>query len=142
MHLQNVVRQANQRPFAAHLLQPAEEKPSHSAPLFDLTKHRLDDPLALGANLCSGPGLQLAFHPLQPRRSPRQGPALRRRRSLPVLVFLRGDVSLDLVLRLGGRFQGLQILLRTVAAIGQHLLGPLPCLSVDRFQQLWFAKTP
>ena len=77
VHLQNVVRQANQRPFAAHLLQPAEEKPSHSAPLFDLAKHRLGDPLALGVKLRPGPGLQVAFHPLHPRRCPRQGPALR-----------------------------------------------------------------
>ncbi len=36
VHLQYVVRQANQRPFAAHLLQAAQEKPSHPAPLFDL----------------------------------------------------------------------------------------------------------
>ncbi len=135
VHLQYVVRQANQRPFAAHLLQPAQEKPSHPAPLFDLTKHRLDDPLALGVNLRSSPRLQFAFHPLQPRCSPPQGSALRWRWSLPVLVFLRGDVSLNLVLRRGGRFQRLQILLRTIAAVGQHLLWPLPRLLLDRFEQ-------
>ena len=32
MHLQNVVRQAHQGPFAAHFFQPAEEEPSHPAP--------------------------------------------------------------------------------------------------------------
>ena len=51
-----------------------------------------------------------------PRRSPPQGSALRGRPTLPVLVFPGGDVSLDLLLRLGRRFQRFEILLRTIPA--------------------------
>src|SRR3990167_3189213 len=58
--LLKVVRQTDQVPFAAHFLQPAQQKLSESAYLFDLPEDRLDHSLAFDIGLPSALGPQLA----------------------------------------------------------------------------------
>src|SRR6185295_4387563 len=61
-HLQNVMGQTNQQPFSLHLRQTAQEKLTHAAHVFEISKNRFHNGLALIVDGRSGFTLQLVPH--------------------------------------------------------------------------------
>ncbi len=72
IELENVVRCANQLPFALHLLESTQQELPEATGLLDLPDHRFDDPLARGIDCRASLGVQLAGHPVDDRGGLRQ----------------------------------------------------------------------
>lgn len=109
------MRHANQTPFPAHLLQPAQQKLSEPAPLFDLAEDRLDHPLAFGVGLPSVRGSQLTGHPLFGRQILGYGAVRITQRFLMMFQSFRRDIGINLLaLQMGN------ILFAVIARIRIH----------------------
>ena len=69
MQLQNVVGKTDQRPLALNFNQAAQEELAKPAGLFDLAEDRLDDGFPCRIDRPPHPGLKLALHTVNPRRT-------------------------------------------------------------------------
>ena len=69
MQLQNVVGKTDQRPLALNFNQAAQEELAKPAGLFDLAEDRLDDRFPCRIDRPPHPGLKLALHTVNPRRT-------------------------------------------------------------------------
>ena len=128
------MRGTDQSPFAADLIDAAQQELPEAARLFDLSKHGFDDGFATGIDGAACCGHQLAFHPVHRRVRLRYRPPRTRRRRLIVFLLPSRYIEIDFLER-----RLTPILLRTVTAIGQHLahlLSRLPFHSIDYRQQL------
>src|SRR5687767_5260751 len=72
IQLQNVMGRADQRPFASHLLDPAQQELPEAAGLFDLPQHRFDYGFTSGIDRRPDLGEQLARHAVDARCGARQ----------------------------------------------------------------------
>src|SRR5437867_4862289 len=92
VHLQNVVRRADQRPFTLDLRQPTQEELAKAPRLLDLPDHWFHDCLPRGIDDCARLRVQLARHPIGARRGRRQGAARTGPRSLAMALLPGRDV--------------------------------------------------
>src|SRR5260370_13532629 len=117
VQLQNVMRETDHGPLPLHLLQTTQEKLPEAARLFDLSKHRLHDRFAPGADGRSHLGLQFPAHAVHPRRSLWKRPPRAWLLAITVRFPVGGDEAFDLFL-----LQVLQIRVRAIPAVGYNLL--------------------
>ena len=127
VHLQNDVRQTHQCPFRFDLFDASQKELAKSTSLLDLSKYRFHDRLPRRIDRCTSLHLQLASHPINKSRARRQGTLFRFRLLPTVLLFLRGDISINAVSR-----NIFQILVRAVTAVGKQLIRLLSRLRLIR----------
>lgn len=125
--LGEVVGGANQRPFASHLVETAEEDLSEASGLFDLTGHWLDDLLAQSVTAAMTGAFELAAHPFHQRAAALSladcglGAV-----PLPSDGNVAGDATADDRAKIG---------VRTVAGVGRDLGRVVPQMGLDRIEQ-------
>src|SRR6266540_2088451 len=121
MQFEEIVTQADQRPF---LLDPHESPPQElakAAGVFDLSEHRFHDRLASRVDGVPPPRRELARHPVLGREPLGRAPARGDRRGLTVLPASGGDERLDPL-----RFQRLHVAFGPVTRVRQHALRLAP----------------
>src|ERR1700729_1194927 len=116
IQLENVVRRADQRPFALYLFESPQQELPEATGLLDLTNHRFDDRFAPGINPRARLGVQLAGHPVDDRRGLRQGAVRTGPRPFAMALLPRRDVRVD-----GPGRDPRQVRVRAIAGVGEQL---------------------
>src|ERR1700730_5077052 len=126
IQLENVVRRADQRPFALYLLESPQQELPEATGLLDLTNHRFDDCFALGIDRRARLGVQLAGHPVDDRRGLRQRAARTGPRPFAMALLPRRDVRVDGPVR-----DRRQVRVRAIARVGEQLCRRVARLLLD-----------
>src|ERR1700730_13876696 len=116
IQLENVVRRADQGPFALDLLESPQQELPEATGLLDLTNHRFDDRFARGIDRRARLGVQLAGHPVDDRRGLRQRAARTGPRPFAMALLPRRDVRVDGPVR-----DRRQVRVRAIARVGEQL---------------------
>jgi len=125
IELEEVVCRTDERPFAADLLKPSQQKLAEAAAVFDLSEYPARRCSSASRRSRSLRRAQLPRHPLDLRRLSCERSAGRRPRAFTVFHFAGGDVAIDWR---GGQIA--QTRLGTVAAVRQQLSRGLPASAV------------